>query len=64
MPAQFFVDENDLALGKALDQQHGNVVYPGHPGLWVELTTLATTRAEGPWMYAVTTHRVHEIPLG
>jgi len=33
VPAQFFVDENDLALGKALDRQHGNVVYPGHPGL-------------------------------
>jgi len=132
VPAQFFVDENDLALGKALDRQHGNVVYPGHPGLpsvprgslddewlpivgqerlvvitrdqriryravekrlwkehsvrgfvltgrtsqstdaslrilalhWVELTMLATTRAEGPWMYAVTTDRVHEIPLG
>jgi hypothetical protein len=31
--ARFFVDENDLALGKALDEAHGDVVYPGHPGL-------------------------------
>ncbi len=33
MPARFFVDENDLALGKALAEEHGNVVYPGHPDL-------------------------------
>ena len=33
MPARFFVDENDLALGKALADQHGDVVYPGHPDL-------------------------------
>ena len=33
MPARFFVDENDLALGKALDAEHGDVVYPGHPDL-------------------------------
>ncbi len=32
MPARFFVDENDLALGKALAEQHGDVVYPGHVG--------------------------------
>lgn len=132
MPAQYFVDENDLALGKALDQQHGNVVYPGHPELpsvprgsldddwlpvvgrvrlivitrdqriryrtvekrlwkehqvrgfvltgrtsqstdaslrilgrhWAHMSTLAAARPEGPWMYAVTTDRVQEIPLG
>lgn len=29
----FFVDENDLALGKALAAVHGDVVYPGHPDL-------------------------------
>lgn len=28
--AQFFVDENDLALGKLLATELGNVVYPGH----------------------------------
>lgn len=33
MPAKFFVDENDLALGKALDAVRGEVVYPGHPDL-------------------------------
>lgn len=33
MAARFFVDENDLALGKALAEAHGDVVYPGHPGL-------------------------------
>jgi hypothetical protein len=30
---RFFVDENDLALGKALAEAHGDVVYPGHPNL-------------------------------
>ena len=132
MPAEFFVDENDLALGKALDEQYGTVVYPGHPDLptvprgslddewlpivgqerlvvitrdqriryrtvekqlwkvhrvrgfvltgrtsqstetslrilarhWPELTSLATARPDGPWMYAVTTDRVQEISLG
>jgi hypothetical protein len=33
LPARFFVDENDLALGKALASTHDNVVYPGHPEL-------------------------------
>ena len=33
MVARFFVDENDLALGKALAAFHGDVVYPGHPKL-------------------------------
>jgi len=33
MPARFFVDENDLAPGKALAELHGNVVFPGHPDL-------------------------------
>jgi hypothetical protein len=132
VPAEFFVDENDLALGKALDEQYGTVVYPGHPDLpavprgslddewlpvvgqarlvvitrdqriryrtvekqlwkghrvrgfvltgrtsqstetslrilarhWSELTSLAAARPDGPWMYAVTTDRVHEIALG
>lgn len=30
MPVRFFVDENDLALGKALAERHYDVVYPGH----------------------------------
>lgn len=33
MSARFFVDENDLALGKALGVAHGGVVFPGHPDL-------------------------------
>lgn len=33
MAARFFVDENDLALGKALAAQHGDVVFPGHDAL-------------------------------
>ncbi len=33
MAARFFVDENDLALGKAMVAQHDNVVFPGHPDL-------------------------------
>lgn len=33
MTARFFVDENDLALGKALADLHGNVVFPGHPDI-------------------------------
>jgi hypothetical protein len=31
--ARFFVDENDLALGKLLAVEHGDVVYPGHEDL-------------------------------
>lgn len=33
MPAAFFVDENDLALGKALAERYSDVVFPGHPDL-------------------------------
>jgi hypothetical protein len=33
MAARFFVDENDLALGKALAADRDGVVYPGHPDL-------------------------------
>jgi hypothetical protein len=33
VPARFFVDENDLALGKALAVEHGDVVFPGHRDL-------------------------------
>ena len=30
MPARFFCDETDLALGKALEETHGeDIVYPG-----------------------------------
>lgn len=33
MAARFFVDENDLGLGKALAAQRTDVVFPGHPDL-------------------------------
>lgn len=33
MPARFFVDENDLALGRSLAEERGDVVYPGHAEL-------------------------------
>jgi len=33
MAATFFVDENDLALGKTLAELYGNVVFPGHADL-------------------------------
>ena len=33
MTARFFVDENDLALGRALEERLGHVVYPGHDNL-------------------------------
>ena len=33
MAAEFFVDENDLALGKALAERHYGIVFPGHPDL-------------------------------
>lgn len=33
MAVRFFVDENDLALGKSLGQRHPDVVFPGHHAL-------------------------------
>lgn len=33
MPIRFFVDETDLALGRALRETNPEVVYPGHPDL-------------------------------
>jgi hypothetical protein len=33
VPARYFVDENDLALGKALAERHDDVVFPGHRAL-------------------------------
>ena len=34
MAIRFFVDESDLALGKALAATHPEVVYPGHQDWW------------------------------
>ena len=33
MVARFFVDENDLALGRRLAEERDDVVYPGHEAL-------------------------------
>lgn len=33
MAARFFVDENDLALGRLLAEERSGIVYPGHPDL-------------------------------
>lgn len=33
MAIRFFVDENDIALGRALTTTNPEVVYPGHPAL-------------------------------
>lgn len=33
MAAGFFVDENDLALGRALAERRDGIVFPGHPDL-------------------------------
>lgn len=33
MAVEFFVDENDLGLGRKLSQQQPGVLYPGHPSL-------------------------------
>ena len=131
MAVRFFVDENDLALGRALGERRVDVVFPGHPGLpevprqtldddwlavvgekklvvitrdkriryrpvekrrWVEhavrgfvltgrtsqttaeslrvlemhwtgIEHVLASRTEGPWMFAVTSAGLREIPL-
>lgn len=131
MPPRYYVDENDLALGKALALRHEGVVFPGHVHLpdvprasqddqwlpvigrlalvvitrdrkiryrpvekrmwiehevrgfvltgrasqstaqslalldrhWARIERLATTRPDGPWMYAVTDAAPREIVL-
>jgi hypothetical protein len=52
--ARFFVDENDLALGRALDAKHGNVVYPGHPAL----PEVARGALDDEWMPVVGSMRL------
>jgi hypothetical protein len=49
VPARFFVDENDLALGKLLAQLRGDVVYPGHP----ELPGVPRGALDDEWLPAV-----------
>ena len=49
MTARFFVDENDLALGKALREIHDDVVYPGH----VELPEIPRGALDDEWLPVV-----------
>ena len=46
MAARFFVDENDLALGKALRKIHNDIVYPGH----VELPEIPRGTLDDEWL--------------
>jgi hypothetical protein len=47
--ARFFVDENDLALGKALAEQHADVVFPGHR----DLPEITRGMADDEWLPTV-----------
>ncbi len=49
MPTGFFVDENDLALGKALADLYGNVVFPGHR----ELPEVPRQTLDDEWLEVV-----------
>lgn len=54
MVATFFVDENDLALGKALAELYGNVVFPGHP----DLPGVPRQSVDDEWLEVVGTKRL------
>ena len=60
MVARFFVDENDLALGKALAALHGDVVYPGHP----ELPEVPRQTEDDVWLEVVGRRRLVVITRG
>jgi hypothetical protein len=52
--ARFFVDENDLALGKALAQLHADVVFPGHR----DLPEITRGMADDEWLPTVGARRL------
>ena len=54
MPARFFVDENDLALGRSLAEQHGDVVYPGH----AELSEVPRGALDDEWLPVIGANRL------
>ena len=54
MPATFFVDENDLALGKLLAEERGDVVYPGHP----DLPEIPRSTPDDAWLAVVGAKRL------
>jgi hypothetical protein len=54
LPARFFVDENDLALGKELAEEHRDVVYPGH----VDLPEIPRGALDDDWLPVVGAKRL------
>jgi PIN like domain len=52
--ARFFVDENDLALGKALAQHNADVVFPGHR----DLPEIVRGVADDEWLPTVGARRL------
>lgn len=54
MAAAFFVDENDLALGRALADRHAGVVFPGHP----ELPEVPRGAPDDEWLRVVGEQRL------
>ncbi len=54
MAARFFVDENDLALGKALAHLYGNVVFPGH----ADLPEVPRQSLDDEWLKAIGAQRL------
>ena len=49
MAPRFFVDESDLALGKALAATHGDFVYPGH----VDIAEVLRGSLDDEWLPVV-----------
>ncbi|MGH9164273.1 MAG: hypothetical protein ACRDZW_02020 [Acidimicrobiales bacterium] len=54
MAARFFVDENDLGLGKALGERHDVVVFPGH----VDLPEVPRGTLDDDWLGVVGSRRL------
>lgn len=54
MAARFFVDENDLALGRALDERRGDVVYPGH----ADLSEIPRGSLDDEWLPVIAAHQL------
>jgi hypothetical protein len=54
LPARFFVDENDLALGRSLAEEHGDVVYPGH----AELSEVPRGALDDEWLPVIGINRL------
>lgn len=54
MAARFFVDENDLRLGRALAELHEGVVYPGHQ----DLPEVPRRAPDDEWLHVVGARRL------